>query len=160
MIPVNFCNSQHTQQKLSIAEHWVNFQNLFWQLLLCNIPCIMPSFNALEELLAVKKHWNGFGRGREGVKLQRCLWMSFKKLVIISDFITARLLNKNLRLYKNKHRRRFHLVRIWYNTIWLFFEMVKELYRFCLHLWMLFLRQDLIWLFIYSNKMILLKLMH
>ena len=45
MIPVNFCNSQHTQQMLSIAEHWVNFQNLFWQLLLCNIPCIMPSFN-------------------------------------------------------------------------------------------------------------------
>ena len=50
MILVNFCNSQQTQQILSTAEHWVNFKNLFWQLLLYNISYIMHSFSAMTKV--------------------------------------------------------------------------------------------------------------
>ena len=47
MILVNFCNSQQTQLILSTAERWEYLKILFWQLLLCNVPCIRPIVSML-----------------------------------------------------------------------------------------------------------------
>ena len=120
MILVNFGNFQHTQQILSTAELWVNFKNLFWQLLLYNISCIMHSFSAMTKVQKEKKNtsprtapamscsrlkiWKSSWVGKS-VRIVRifCFWKSFPTLGKKFIFYVFLLCLSNKSFYYNKH---------------------------------------------------------